>query len=203
MKAAEKPKLRRYFFDTEFNDHEGRQAVELISIGIVDEAGAKKYYGISKIFNLAAAMDRPWHNENVVRKLDHHSTWQSLDEVRKGVLDVIEPCEEIEFWAKNGSYDNVLLCQLFGGMGVLFRILEAEKGIKSVTFRDTKELLRLVPEIKAALIPMPESEIHIAIKDAENDRYVFEQCRPAIEKLSRARLLEPFGLVPPVSPALP
>ena len=32
---------------------------------------------------------------------------------------MIEPAKEVEFWSRNGSYDNVLLCQIFGGMGLM------------------------------------------------------------------------------------
>ena len=61
-----------------------------------------------------------WIKENVIDKLDDPSTWKSIEEIRQGVLDMIEPADTIEFWAKNGSYDNVLLCQLFG-LWLIFR----------------------------------------------------------------------------------
>lgn len=177
MNNGEKVRLRRYFFDTEFNDTLARFAIDFISIGIVDEQGGE-FYGISREFNLGAASAHPWLRDHVVAKLDHPSTWKDIGEIRQGILDLIEPAHEVEFWAKNGSYDNVLLCQIFGGMGPLREALFREKGIREVTFRDTKELLRVAvrPEIR----PMDEADKHIAINDARNERYVFEQCRKAL-----------------------
>jgi len=176
--TREKPALRRYFFDTEFNDTVGDFRIDFISIGMVDEGGAKEYYGISNEFNMVAAVRHPWLRDNVVNKLDHHSTWKSVEEIRQGILDMIEPASEIEFWAKNGSYDNVLLCQLFGGMGPLRDILRKEKGVNKVTFRDNKELLRMA--VKPEIMPMDESVKHISINDAKNELYVHQQCRKAI-----------------------
>ena len=164
----DRPKLRRYFFDTEFNDDSEQFACELISIGIISEEG-KEYYGISNEFNAAAAAAEPWLKKHVIDKLDDPSTWVSVEEIRKHILDMIEPAREIEFWSRNGSYDNVLLCQIFGGMGNLFETLRKEKGIQKVTFRDIKELHRRAPEIK--IRPKFEAGAHVAINDARHERY--------------------------------
>ncbi len=177
MHKKRKPALRRYFFDTEFNDTIGQFDIDFISIGIVDEKGNERY-GISNEFNLAAAVSQSWIKENVINKLDHHATWKSLKDIRQEILDLIESAHEVEFWAKNGSYDNVLLCQIFGGMGPLRDVLLKEKSIRKMTFRDTKELLRVAenPNIK----PMRAKDMHISINDARNERYVFNQCRKVI-----------------------
>lgn len=184
MNNAGKVRLRRYFFDTEFNDTVGNFRIDFISIGVVSESG-REYYGISNQFNLAAAAAHPWLRDNVVNKLDHHSAWKSIEEIRQGIIDMIEPAHEVEFWAKNGSYDNVLLCQIFGGMGPLRDALNKAMGIQKVTFRDTKELLRVA--VKPDIQPMAEADKHIAINDARNERYVFGQCEKAIRAQARSQ----------------
>ena len=182
MKNEKKPTLARYFFDTEFNEKGEGKDVDFISIGIVDEKGSD-FYGISNEFNLAAAQRHEWLRVNVVDKLEHHSTWKRVDDIRKGILDLIEPADQVEFWAKNGSYDVVMLCRIFGGMGELRETLKREKGIQRVDFRDTKEVLRIAvnPEIER----MKEADKHISINDAHNERYVFTQCQKAIATQNR------------------
>ena len=170
MGNSGKPRVRRYFFDTEFNDNVSQFAIDLISIGIVDEDD-REYYGISNEFNVAAASSNQWIRENVIDKLDAPSSWVSVDEIRKAVLDMIEPAEEVEFWAKNGSYDNVLLCQLFGGMGKLYEALN-QKGVSRVTFRDIKELSRVAPGYYVP--PMREADKHIAINDARQEKVKYD-----------------------------
>ncbi len=166
MGGRKRPAIRRYFFDTEFNDKIGQFACDFISIGIVAEDG-REYYGISNEFNVAAAKERPWLKENVIDKLDDPSTWVSVDEIRQRVLAMIEPADVVEFWADNGCYDHVLLCQIFGGMGELFEVLKS-KGVGRVVFRDGHELGREVPNLRLWQSP-PEGE-HIAINDARQGR---------------------------------
>lgn len=170
MNNRGRPPLRRYFFDTEFSDHPEDFSCELISIGIVDEKG-REYYGISNKFNVAAASENRWVKEHVIDKLTAPESWVDIEEIRQRILDMIEPAREIEFWSRNGAYDNVLLCQIFGGMGALFDTLRKEKGIEKVTFRDINELKRQAPDIK--IKPLPGHKAHIAVNDARHERYVF------------------------------
>lgn len=165
-----KPALRCYFFDTEFNDQIGRFEIDLISLAIVDEDG-NEYYGISKEFNVAAANEHKWLKKNVMDKLDDPSKWVKIDTIRKNVLNMIKPAKEIELWARNGSYDNVLLCQLFGGMGQLFDALK-KRGVEKVTFRDFYELQRDVPNVK--LWHKDKRGHHVALNDARQERLGFE-----------------------------
>lgn len=82
----------KYFYDTEFIEGsqskrfmgikygETKPTIDLISIGIVSEDG-RKYYAISKDFNLKEAWDRKWIRENVLNTiyneltLHHLTTW--------------------------------------------------------------------------------------------------------------------------------
>lgn len=175
------PSLRRYFFDTEFVDTGAGIKNDFISIGLVSQEG-EGYYGISAEFNIAAARNHKWVRKHVLDKLTHHSTWKSLENIRQEIIDAIEPAREIEFWAKNGSYDNVFLCQIFGGMKSMRDTLYREKGIEKITFRDTKELLRIAEEPD---IPyMAEKDKHISINDAHQERRVFDACKKALKKQS-------------------
>jgi len=168
QKSPKQPAVRRYFFDTEFHDNPSDFSCELVSIGILNEKG-REYYGISKEFNLHAAKQEPWLKEHVIDKLDDAKTWQSIADIRQGVLDMFEPADKVELWARNGSYDNVLICQLFGGMGEFFETLKNEKGIGHIEFRDINELKREAGNQGLRLPRLPDDEAHIAINDARNE----------------------------------
>ena len=144
-KNTKKPALLRYFFDTEFLDDPYNFSCELVSIGILNEKG-QEYYGISNEFNLQAAKKEPWIKEHVIDKLDPQNTWESVEDIRQGVLDLFEPAEKVELWARNGSYDNVLICQLFGGMGEFFKTLKEEKGIGHIRIECIASRVHLLPD---------------------------------------------------------
>lgn len=68
----------KYFLDTEFHEHTKKigafgfkkevQTIELISIGIVCEDG-RKYYAISKDFDIDAAWNNEWLRKNVLTSI--------------------------------------------------------------------------------------------------------------------------------------
>jgi len=185
--APKRPALRRYFFDTEFCDEPEKFRCELISIGIVSEKNGKKadeYYGISNEFNLNAAKKQDWLQEHVLDKLDDPSTWKNLDEIRKGVLDMFEPADKIELWARNGSHDNVLICQLFGGMGEFFTLLQEQKNIGRVEFRDINELKREAGKKGLKLPRLPDKDAHIAINDARHELVCYKFLKNALRQKS-------------------
>lgn len=177
---VQKPKLRRYFFDTEFRDEPEKFRCELVSIGILNEKG-REYYGISNEFNLKAAKEQPWLKTHVIDKLDDPATWKSVAEIRQGVLDMFEPAQKVELWARNGSHDNVLICQLFGGMGEFFDLLKKEKNIDRVEFRDINELKRSAGKNRFKMPRLPDAEAHIAINDARNEL----QCYKFLKNLKK------------------
>ena len=90
--------------------------------------------------------------------------------LRKNILKLIEPARVVEFWARNGSYDNVLLCQLFGDMSGFYDALH-KKGVGKVRFRDMNELISKMPNIKI-FQQDPRGE-HIAINDARHERMTY------------------------------
>lgn len=167
-------KTKRYFFDTEFV--EGNKSLfdlTFISIGIVSDSGDQELYEISNEFN-EAAIKHVWVLDNVVSKLDREMTWRNHEEICERVLTMLKGsnANTVEFWAKNGSYDNMILCRLFGGM-MNFRKACSEVGIKEVIFEDINELRAIAAERQITVPAKDEKLAHIAIEDAKVERSVY------------------------------
>ena len=173
MQNAPKPGLKRYFLDTEFHDpKDGGFGVDFISLGLVADNG-KQFYGVYDGVNVEKlGKDNEWLRKNVLSRLPYNDEWWSLDEIKQKILDLIEPARNIEIWTSNGSYDNFILCRIFGGMGELRRILKEEKGIDRVVFRDMNELRRQYGPPQCA--PQSEYTKHISIEDAKQDKREFD-----------------------------
>lgn len=106
----------RLFFDTEF--YEDGTTVDLISIGMVNEAG-REFYAV----NADAQLHRvsPWVRANVLAKLPPYSdpAWMSYAQIQfqlTAFLQSIRTDLPFELWAYFADYDWVALCQLFGTM---------------------------------------------------------------------------------------
>jgi hypothetical protein len=170
-----KPALRRYFIDTEFKAIAGKPGfhpVTLISFAMISEDDREFYAVYDGVDPEECARDNPWLADNVLKKLPPREEWKSLDYIRDHVLDMIEPAETIEIWARNGSYDNLMICSLFGDMSDLRGVLKEKKGIEKVVFRDTHELRRIFGE--AAVPPQPEETKHICIDDARQEKKEYD-----------------------------
>lgn len=114
--------MTKYFYDTEFIE-DGR-TIELISIGIVAEDG-REYYAVNANAPWERVYAHHWLANNVVPWLPL-TPYGSVDlkdevvkprsqiarEVRAALLSSFAP----ELWAWYGSYDHVVLAQLFGTM---------------------------------------------------------------------------------------
>ena len=101
--------MRRFFYDTEFI--EDGTTIDLVSIGVVDEAG-REFYAVSTEFDPAKAI--PWVRRNVLDQLPPPAdkAWRSRERIREELLSFLTgPGEEIELWAWFGAYDHVALCQ--------------------------------------------------------------------------------------------
>lgn len=165
-------KINRYFFDTEFYDpQEESFKIEFISLGIVAENN-KEFYGIYNGFDEDKCKKFAWLNEHVLSKLLPHSERLDLKTIKQSILDIIEPCDEIEFWAKNGTYDFFIMCRLFGGLGGLRDTLSEKKGITKVSFRDSNDLRR---ELDYPQTPeLAEADKHDAIVDARHEKVEYD-----------------------------
>jgi hypothetical protein len=181
MTITTKPRRLRYCFDTEFVDGPEPFAIDFFSIGIAPENfNGPSYYGVSNAFNEAAAIQHvPWLQDNVIAKLPPMSARKSPDVIRDDILKYLRPAKTLELWAKNGAYDQFALCKLFGTMNDFNRELK-KAGIEQVIFRDINELVRAAgfPQLPKE----PEASAHIAVKDAEWDRYLFRLLSVRIQK---------------------
>ncbi len=111
----------KYFYDTEFL--EDGKTIELISIGIVAEDG-REYYAVSSEMPWNRICKHEWLMQNVVPQLGDER--KSRATIRDEVSDFLFPVQKTllgivnrglpELWAWFGSYDHVVLAQLFGTM---------------------------------------------------------------------------------------
>lgn len=110
---------RKLYFDTEFIEYDttlpdgkSLRVLELVSIGITDEAG-KTFYAVSKDFNRAEAEKNPFVKNNVLDKLPPEEEWKSLADIRKELLDYVGP-GEARFYYWFAPQDSYLLLNLLG-----------------------------------------------------------------------------------------
>lgn len=149
--------VRRYFYDTEFIE-DGR-TIDLISIGVVDEAG-REFYAVSTEFDPGKAI--PWVRRNVLDQLPSPAdrAWRSRAEIRDDLLAFLTgPAERIELWAWFASYDHVALAQLWGPMTDLPRAVP----------RFTCELRQRWADLGKPELPAPGSDAHDALADARHN----------------------------------
>src|SRR3712207_4022915 len=112
----------RYFYDCEFI--EDGTVIDLVSIGVVDEAG-REFYAVSTEFDDSRAL--PWVRRNVLDKLPSpgDKAWRSRERIRDDLYEFmtepLAPGEDLELWAWYAAYDHVALAQLWGPMPALPR----------------------------------------------------------------------------------
>jgi hypothetical protein len=158
----------RFFYDTEFI--EDGKTIELVSIGVVDEAG-REFYAVSTEFDPAKA--GPWVREHVLAKLPSPGdrAWRSRERIRDDLLDFLgRPRGGIELWAWYAAYDHVALAQLWGPMPALPRQLP----------RFTRDLRQRWEDVGRPKLPAAPDDAHDALADARHnlERWrVIEQAR--------------------------
>lgn len=174
---------RRFFFDTEFM--EDGHTIELISIGCVPENEGRTYYACNVEADLSRA--NPWVQEHVLPKLPPvgDARWKTREQIAIDLMtfwfgSVVSArskntAKDLELWTYYGSYDWVVLCQLFG------RMIDLPTAMPMLHM-DIKMLARLLddPELPEQ---DPASE-HDALEDAKWNRtaYLF------LRKAARTRL---------------
>lgn len=152
----------RYFYDCEFVE-DGR-IIDLVSIGVVDEAG-REFYAISTEFDGSRAL--PWVRKHVLDKLPSPGdrAWRSRAQIRDELLDfLVEPLrassgETMELWAWYAAYDHVALAQLWGAMPALPREIP----------RFTKDLRQRWDDVGRPNLPHAGSDRHDALVDARHN----------------------------------
>lgn len=146
----------RWFFDTEFA--EDGKTIELISIGMVSEAG-HRYYAVSKEFDPEKCND--WVRANVLPKLPPRDFghWKTRLEIATDIWEMVKEAGDPEFWAYFADYDWVVFCQLYG------RMLDLPEGFPMYCM-DLKQLMKTAGVRKNQLPKQPEGSEHDALADA-------------------------------------
>ncbi len=99
----------RTYFDTEFM--EDGKTIDLLSIGMVREDGATYY---AELAEADWSKANPWVRENVLPHMVGGVVLKPREQIAAEIVNFVGP--HPEFWAYFGSYDWVVLCQLFGSM---------------------------------------------------------------------------------------
>ncbi len=148
----------RYFYDCEFI--EDGVTIELVSIGVVDEAG-REFYAVSTEFDPQRAGG--WVRDNVLTKLPPPAdpAWRDRGAIRKDLLAFL--CGgsggDVELWAWYAAYDHVALAQLWGPMPALPRALP----------RFTRDLRQRWEDVGCPRLPPAPPEAHDALADARHN----------------------------------
>lgn len=141
----------KIWFDTEFI--EDGKTIDLISIGMVREDGARLYFE-NRECDFSRAGD--WVTENVLPYISSgEDVWRSRAEIADAIKTFAG--EKPEFWAYYADYDWVALCQLFGTM------MDLPKGWPMYC----RDLKQLCDDVGAPALPPQATTEHHALADAE------------------------------------
>lgn len=171
------------WYDTEFL--EDGQTIELISIGMVREDGAKLYL-INGEFDLGKIVAHDWLMENVFPHLPaklgedgmpewdiDHKDWiraMPRKSIRHYVRDFVLALPEPVLWADYAAYDHVVLAQLFG------RMIDLPDGFPMWTCDFQQERCRLGYPVLEMDETIGVNEHH-ALADAEDLRWKHAKLR--------------------------
>lgn len=189
------PDIIRLSLDTEFNEQNlppvKAFGVDFISIGLTNiDRDHENFYAVSRQFNEKAARSNVFVNEAVLPKLEGEKRLfvrdiaENLRSYIQRQKEITPEAEKIEFWSKNGTYDEFILCRLFGGMNKLYEFANGIE-VKKTKFRDLDELK--YPSFSQN--PKPEGDedkLHHALYDAQIQaeiiRWVENEARLDIER---------------------
>lgn len=145
----------RVFYDAEFSST--APIIGLVSIGAVAEDG-REFYAVSSEFDPATA--HPWVVRHVLPRLPPPGdpAWMPRVALREALLDFLG--EDPVLWAWYASYDHVALCQLWGSMPDLPRVLP----------RFTLDVRQLWEHLGRPPLPAQPPGKHHALDDARHVR---------------------------------
>lgn len=176
-------KTLRFFLDSEFNEHAAKFAIDPISVALVPQnANHDNFYAVSSDF--AADKITPWLQDNVVTHLPPPEQRKPNAAIAEDIITYLktfktDDVDKIEIWAFNGSTDNVVLANFFGGlMGMKQAFNDAS--LPPPQFREVKELTRAT----GVKLPPPENA-HDCLIDALWTRELFDACVPKLTKAQR------------------
>lgn len=176
-------KIVRFFLDTEFNEHARRLAIDPISLALVSEnPHHPEFYAVSNEFDDSKIT--PWIKENVITHLPPPQARRSNDDIRDGIAAYFakfshDRPDRVEIWASNGSTDNVVLANFFGGLMGLRRAFH-DAGLPSPVFRELREVTRPT----RTRYPKP-ANAHDALADARWTRDAFLKSYKRLKKSQR------------------
>ena len=174
-------KKLRFFLDTEFNEHAARNTLDPISLALVPEDNTQpNFYGVSNEYNTEKIT--PWLEENVVVHLPPADQRKSIAAIKQDMIEYLKgfassEVKAVEIWAYNGSTDNVVLANFFGGLLPMRKAFN-EAGLPSPQFREIKELVRATGE----KVPPPSENAHDSLQDTLWTRDVFKHLAPKLKK---------------------
>ncbi|HEX7355409.1 MAG TPA: polyadenylate-specific 3'-exoribonuclease AS [Mycobacteriales bacterium] len=148
----------RFFYDTEFI--EDGVTIDLVSIGVVSEDGAREYYAVSSEHDPTRAI--PWVRAHVLDKLPSPASplWRTRTQIRDELFAFLTAGDgEVELWAWYAAYDHVALCQLWGAMRALPRELP----------RFTRDLRQRWEDAGSPPLPPEPADAHDALADARHN----------------------------------
>lgn len=147
----------RFFYDCEFI--EDGSTIDLVSIGVVDEAG-HEFYAVSTEFDAGRA--GPWVRQHVLPQLPPpaEKCWRSRSRIREDLYAFLtERGGEIELWAWYAAYDHVALAQLWGAMPAL----------PSRIPKFTRDLRQRWEDVGKPKLPPAPTNAHDALADAKHN----------------------------------
>lgn len=192
---------RKFYFDTEFLEHDvltadGRKirAVELISIGMVDERG-RKFYAVSSEFDRAAAEKNAFIRNNVLSQLPPETEWKPMAQIQKDLFAFIGT-QEADFYHWQAPHDALLLYDLMAPRAFLDtrpRMMNVRENLHMVInigqkFNDAGRPRNILP-------PRP-GNLHDALADAEWNRQADKAIDDYRVRAEAARIARPPMIQP-------
>lgn len=160
----------KIFFDTEFI--EDGKTIDLISIGLVREDGEELY-----LENIECDLSRAneFVREQVIPHIGRGDPAVTREYIRDAILRFAG--DDPEFWAWFGSYDWVVLCQLFGRMVDLPRHWPMR----------VRELAQYSEHTGCTSLPAQTGTKHNALEDAKWVKEAWEHIRNKVADQAIAR----------------
>lgn len=173
----------KVFYDTEFLEAGGLDAIRLISIGAIAEDG-REFYAIDASAPWTRISDHRWLMENVIPHLpgrkDRYGVFKpdvkaidvvmTRQRIKQGLYNFLRDSSKdtpLELWADYAAYDHVVLAQVFG------RMVDLPDFVPMFTNDLRQEWKRLGSPPEMDTVDLQERPEHNALNDAWRCRQRF------------------------------